>query len=350
MGTFKANEAILQARGLAQLLARLSDDDLAIFDASGALPDLVKGIFDATKRPDGERIGDYLLRHKPRATLAANLRLALVRAHTFRVVHDRREYFLSPNPMQPLTPEAVYFLEGEEPFAGYLGVYRKDGTMGFAILNRDIGPGQSVDDSAFDFITADEVNERMKQRRKTLPVMQQAIDQLKDLLQCRVTDENEYQKWFQENPWSLGLKYESIEPHKKLDDKNVPDYLGVRVSDKDRDLFEIEQPFKPVLTKAGDYCQEFNQAWNQAERYRTFAYENRQYLGDKGLRFVAPQSILIYGYNLGPEDLKAFRDKSRANPHVQMMTYNDVIAYAENTVETVRCLSQNAMAGTKTEK
>jgi len=350
MGTYKANEAILQARALAELLGRLSDDDLVVFDASGAINDLVKGIFDATKRPDGERIGDYLLRHKRRATIAAHLRLALVRLHTFKVVHDGKDYFLSPNPMQPPNPDAVYFLEGEEAFAGFLGVYRKDGTMGFAILNRDIGPGESFDDSAFDFITIDEVNERMKQRRKTLPLMQQAIDRLKNLLQGGVTDESQYQQWFQENPWSLGLKYESIEPHKKLDDKNVPDYLGVRVTDKDRDLFEIEQPFKPVLTKAGDYCQEFNQAWNQAERYRTFAYENRQYLSDKGLRFVAPHSILIYGYNLTPEDLKAFRDKSRANPHVQMMTYNDVIAFAENTVETVRRLGQNAMAGTKTEK
>ena len=97
-------------------------------------------------------------------------------------------------------------------------------------------------------------------------------------------------------PWVLGLKYSVIQRHPKFDDKNILDFIGRRVCDKYSDIFELKTPFMKVCREDGDFTSDFNDAWNQAERYLDFAREQKYYLlGEKGIEFDNPKCYLVLG-------------------------------------------------------
>ena len=94
------------------------------------------------------------------------------------------------------------------------------------------------------------------------------VDKLGALLRAETREEAVYQALFQEYPWMLGHYYKEIRRHQKLDDENVPDFVGIRSSDNVMDIFEIKQPFLKVMQDNGKFTGDFNDSWNQAERYR----------------------------------------------------------------------------------
>ena len=74
-----------------------------------------------------------------------------------------------------------------------------------------------------------------------------------------------------------------------LNDKNIPDFTGVRIHDSYRDIIEVKPPFTKMFRNDGNLNSDFNDAWNQAERYLDFARTERDYLQRKGLRFDNPR-------------------------------------------------------------
>ena len=67
---------------------------------------------------------------------------------------------------------------------------------------------------------------------KSLNKMENAILKLEMLLENKCTDESEYQSLFKENPWMFGIQYIEISSHSKFDDRNIPDFTGVRIVDE----------------------------------------------------------------------------------------------------------------------
>ncbi|ABE51549.1 Shedu anti-phage system protein SduA domain-containing protein [Methanococcoides burtonii] len=145
--------------------------------------------------------------------------------------------------------------------------------------------------------------------------------------------EHRYQEWIEKYPWILGLQYSLVQRHTQFDNENIPDFTAVRVHDNSRDIFEIKQPFLNLFRKNGVFSSEFNDSWNQIERYLDFARENKDYLRrSKGLNIENPKCYLLIGYNLTHEERDKIRRKEKLNSSIIILTYNDLIQFAENTV------------------
>jgi len=184
---------------------------------------------------------------------------------------------------------------------------------------------QAIDDGLLTAIPSHQIDD-----------LEKPLIEIKYLLNSQENKESKYQKWLQKYYWILGLEYKLIESHKKLDDKKIPDFTGIRVYDEFRDVFEIKSPFIPLFQRDGGFTSKFNEAWNQVEEYLNFAIEDKDYLRRKGLNFDNPKCYLILGYDLSENQIKKIRTKARMNPAIDFRTYNDLIVWAENTIKFVK--------------
>jgi hypothetical protein len=166
--------------------------------------------------------------------------------------------------------------------------------------------------------------------------LEKPLIEIKELLNSQNNKESNYHKWLQKYYWIFGFDYKLIESHKNLDDKRIPDFTGIRVYDDFRDIFEIKPPFIPLFQKDGEFTSEFNKAWNQVEEYLNCAIEDKDSLRRKGLNFDNPKCYLILGYDLSENQIKKIRTKARVNPAINFRTYDDLIAWAENTINFVK--------------
>jgi predicted transcriptional regulator len=177
--------------------------------------------------------------------------------------------------------------------------------------------------------------------QKALDDLNKPIRQLEALLDGQDNAEANYQQLFQHYPWIFGTYYKHIVRHQKFDDENIPDFLGIRAHDDFMDIIEIKPPFMKLFRADGTFSSEFNDAWNQAERYVAFAQLEADYLKRKGLRFENSKCLLVAGYNIPEMNLPKLRTKQRLNPWIQVMTYEQVLAQVKATVDFVRRLNNN---------
>ena len=328
---------------LSIILRQLSDSEVVELLGTGAFNELLNAIFDPSDKSKYPDLQEFLLANKGRALLVALLRHAITHNYSFKgVSQDGESGFLSPSHVQWF-PDGVMFLQGKERFAGLIGLYREDKTLLYAIAARDFEKGEELGPEHFEFISQDEFNQRL------LPLTQsnfsdidQPINQLEQLLKAQNNNESKYQDLFMTNPWAFGAKFKAVQRHTSLDDKNIPDFTGVRVRDSSRDIFEIKPPFTKMFRKNGTPNNSFHEAWSQAERYLDFARLNIDYLRRKGLRFDNPKCYLILGYNLSKKEIRQIRAKERMNSAIELLTYNDLLVYMKATVNFIRRLKDKA--------
>jgi hypothetical protein len=174
--------------------------------------------------------------------------------------------------------------------------------------------------------------------------------ELQKLLDAKSPDESKYQHILSNSPWVFGLLYCVVERHRPLDDENIPDFMGVRVTDGCRDIIEIKPPTMPVCRSDGEFSADFNAAWNQAERYLVFAREQRNYLRDKGLRFENPKCFLICGYDLPDDHQQRVRIREKMNPAIHLLTFNDLKTFMISTIRFISRFreSSDSNCGNKT--
>lgn len=176
--------------------------------------------------------------------------------------------------------------------------------------------------------------------------LEKPIRDLTNLLDANQVNESKYQELIARYPWMLGAQYNSVDDHRKLDDKNIPDFTVVKARDNCRDILEIKSPFMPILRKDLKLTSEFNEAWNQAERYLKFARENKDYLQrQKGLLFENPRCYLLAGHRLALEARKKLEIKQAMNPAIEILTYDNLKALAQETVHWIRNLKSKQRRG-----
>ena len=107
-------------------------------------------------------------------------------------------------------------------------------------------------------------------------------------------------------------------------------------NDDIRDIFEIKPPFTKMFRDKGGFMADFNDAWNQAERYLDFARTERDYLGRKGLLFDNPESYLMLGLELSKEQIKQIRTKERVNSAIRLITYDNLLTFVEKTITFIQ--------------
>lgn len=321
---------------LARIISELPDTEIAELLGRGAINDILKAILDPSKLRRYPNIAEFLLDNKNRAHLIALMRYAITQNYSFKASKEGQTAFVAPF-FNQWFDDGIVFLEGEKPWEGLFGLYRK-GQLSYAVASRDARPGESLDPREFlKFISVDDIKERLKQIPPQMARLDEALNELNALLNKRETNEEKYHLWFTNYPWAFGLEYKTFQDLRPLDDENIPDFTGVRIHDQCRDIFEIKQPFLKLFREDGEFASEFNEAWNQAERYLIFTRQNEDYLfREKGLRFSNPKCHLLAGLDLSDQQRKRISVKEQSNPSMEFRTYNDLVGYVSNTLSFIK--------------
>lgn len=320
---------------LSRLCQEVQDRDITKLFDQGALDELMTSILDTSQCHNFPSIADFFLENKNRSSLVAAIRRAITRSYSIKVTVEGNIGYVSPSDVQWFD-KGVMIFEGQEPFSGLIAYY--DGKkVSFAMAGRDIQSGEIIGPNDFNFVDVETTRKHFAQlQSKSKSDLDSPLIELKALLNSSCSDESKYQDLFARHPWTLGLQYKQIQRHEALDDQNIPDFHGIRVIDGCRDIIELKPPTLNVCTQAGELSAPFNQAWNQVERYLTFAREQRDYLqGSKGLRFDNPKAFLICGQNLRPQTIQLIRLKEKMNPAIHFMSFNDVISLMESVTNFV---------------
>jgi hypothetical protein len=325
------------------LLEGLGPEDVSTVFGDDILNRLLKAI---AKLSAGEGASpyDFLLHNKSGLTVMARLRQIITNACAVPGAIDGVQVYLSPSPYQWFD-DGVMFLQGTEPFTGHYALYQ-NGTLKFALAARDMAPGEEVTPSSLMFVSVEELRRRLAEVQPLTLQVQRAPLELEALLGKRIEDESAYQRFLGQYPWCFGAMYSSISSHLHLDDKTIPDFTGVRLQDGTRDIFEIKSPFLDLFRKDGGFAADFNDSWNQAERYLDFTRRNGDYLQrEKGLRFENPRCYLLIGHGLTVDQIKAIRGKERMNPAITVYTYDDVLTLIRNTCARIEQLRAETTGG-----
>jgi len=323
---------------LSEICRNISDEELDELFSGGTIEELLNSILNPQTVTDFKTIGDFFLANKKRAALIASLRYAIQRYYSIKSEAAGKTAYVSPSNFLWFD-DGVIVLEGYQPFEGSICLY-KDNGVSYAVVNRDAKKDEELGVEDFDFIDIEKFKESFGNNKQlAITELQRPIQELKELLEKEESSEAKYQELFSRYPWVLGLQYTQLQRHINLDDENIPDFTGVRVSDSCRDIFEMKPPTMKVFLADGNFSAEFNNAWNQSERYLNFAREDKDYLKRKRLRFDNPKCFLICGYNLSEEFKLKIRVKEKLNPSIQLLTYNDILAFMENTVNFIKSMT-----------
>lgn len=285
-----------------------------------------------------------MLKNKHRSQLLAYIRHIITLNYSLKgSSKDGNKAFVSPLDVQ-WYDEGVMYLEGEVPFTGLIGLYINNEAR-YAISNRDAGCGEELTKDDLSFISIGEANNLLKELKnrsiKDISDLETPLNIMEKMLKDGEESEFKYQEWIKKYPWILGLQYKLVQRHTQFDNENIPDFTAIRTHDDYRDIFEIKQPFLNLFRQTKGFTSEFNDSWNQVERYLDFVRENKDYLRrSKGLKFENPKCFLIIGYNLTPSEREEIRRKEKLNPSITILTYNDLIAFGKNTVGILKSLGE----------
>lgn len=248
-------------RDLVRILGQLSDEEVGRLLGTGSMNELMIAILDPAKAKEYPNIAEFFFENKSRSTLLALVRYAITQNYSIKGKNKEGiEGFVSPHYAQWFE-DGVMFLEGQERFAGLVGLYRNKEVQ-YAVAARDARSGEQLGPDFFQFISMEDFKAIPP---KALSDLEKPLQELDDLLNSKNEDEVKYQEFLEKYPWILGAQYEKVQRHSNFDDKNIPDFTCVRVHDKYRDIIEIKQPFLTIFRKDGEFSSEFNDAWNQAE-------------------------------------------------------------------------------------
>ena len=285
--------------------------------------------------PD-QTVYEYLLQHKTGLTILARIRNVINLNYSLMGLLNDKEVYVSPSIYQWFT-SGVMFLQGLERFTGLLGLYQ-DGQVKFAVCARDTKKGELLGPN--DFLFVDAADAEKSQELSSPEQLSTAVSVLEQLLNGKEERESYYQDYLTNFPWSFGAQYTKIQSHESLDDQNIPDFSAVRVRDGSRDIFEIKSPFLNLFRANNEFAADFNDAWNQAERYLDFVRREADYLRrQKGLRFENPHCYLVLGKDLSEQQIEKIRSKERMNPAITIITYDDLLTLVHNTVKFIERLS-----------
>lgn len=325
-------------------ISKLTDEQiLELFDEKLYLH-LFKSILDREKIYEYTSFAEFFLSNKNRSHLLANMRLFITLNYSFDKEMNGVKGYVSPFHTQ-FYENGILLLEGLQPFGGSLVLYDDKKELKYAIAARDIPAHTNFTKDDFNFISIDEVKKLFQNniyKNLTDEQLNQPIDELTLLLSNKHLEEAKVQELINRFPWILGLEYNELSRHDRLDDKNIPDFTMMNIRTGGRDILEIKAPFISLFRSDGKFGSAFHEAWQQAEDYLRFATDNRDYLyKEKGLLFNNPICILLIGYKLTQKQVKMLRQKELFNPRIKIYTYNDLIRYATSIVDFIKNIKES---------
>ncbi|MBW8873981.1 MAG: DUF4263 domain-containing protein [Acidobacteria bacterium] len=182
-----------------------------------------------------------------------------------------------------------------------------------------------------------------------LKTFRSAIEELRGLLasqEKKKHKESVYQELFRRHPWMLGSQYGNVlwnEPKLRLDaraDLMLASSLGYA------DIVELKRPDTPLLVKSKLIevwrpSVSLSDAFAQARKYLRSIDEHRWEISSRlnfrkqsVSRMYRSSVILVAGRTPVAEgELDALRDLSLENSRILLLTYDDVLAISESTIQ-----------------
>lgn len=350
MGKKKTIERGRELAGeLAQILRELSDAEVGELLHGGTLDGLVRAILDPADVKNYPTYADFFLANKMRAAFIAAIRRAITQNYAYRGKSKLgATAYVSPLDVQ-FFEDGVMLLEGKDPFSGLVALYR-DGRLTYAVAARDMRPRQQMmTPESLEFMDIEDARKLQRKIPLTeIDSLDEPIQSLKKLLDSQIKDSAKYRELFERYPWVLGARYAAIQDLAGQGEKRMPRLTGVRVHDGERDILEVGSPFMKIVSSKNELSSEFNRAWNRSEALLRFVREEKEYLQRLGFRFGDPACYLVVGYGLTEEQRDLVRTKTRMNPSIQVLTYNDLLVWMSSTTELVRTLAKEGKISSET--
>lgn len=166
-----------------------------------------------------------------------------------------------------------------------------------------------------------------------------AIDEFSSMLGNNYS-EHAWQKWFEENNWVLGSEFVSVLEERRVDAKNIADYL-MKAYDGFLDIVEIKKPeasqeFWARSPDHGNYypSTELVKAISQANNY---IYEveresnSQKFIELVGIKAIKPRGVLIFGrsHNWNVKQCEAYRLLNCSYHAISILTYDHVLERAK---------------------
>lgn len=321
-------------------IRELQDRDVVEALGSGAMNALITSIVPPGSTKDFHTLNEFFLAYKQRLSLLAMMRYAITRNHAYAgTVVDGGACILSPFHAQWFDDGVTFLQSADKVFSGILGLYREDGSLSYAVAARSIAAGEAFGPEDLAFLSVSEFRDRARAiAPKSHSELTRPLRELEQLVMAGSTEERRYQELLQTAPWLLGLEYTSIDRHTALDDRSIPDFTGVRAKDGNRDIIEIKTPGLHIFRKDGEFHRDFHAAWDQVERYLTLCTQERDYLARKSLAFDNPRCLLIGGRSADGARADKLFAKQRLQPAFWVLTYDDLVSYAQHTVQFIERL------------
>ncbi|MFA6291791.1 MAG: Shedu anti-phage system protein SduA domain-containing protein [Victivallales bacterium] len=323
---------------LAEAISNLSDSEIPTALPPAVVNALLKAILPPLYTRE-QSVYEYLLMNRKRMWLAAVIRHLITLNCSVKCKIEGGECFLSPSHVQWFQ-DGIVFLQGKERFTGLIERYL-DGKIEVAAAARTMRGRESMGVDDFMFIDIKEAKKQIEAEHvpNSVEGLELVFIELQTMLASSVEDEAKYQEFFTRNGWFFGLQFTRIDSHKAFNDENIPDFTGIRQPRGNRDIIEIKPPCLPLFTKNGNFRKEFHEAWNQCERYLTFADKETDYLRrEKHLVFENPHCYLIAGQHFDDPQAKKIRDKEHMNPRITMMTYDEIMRLGRHTIDILKDL------------
>ncbi len=170
----------------------------------------------------------------------------------------------------------------------------------------------------------------------------EAKKELLDLISKKEAKESKYQDFFKKYPFCFSLYYNKIESHNKLDDKNIPDFTGVRVKDNFHDIFEIKQPFKCYFNKNNSTNPEYSKDLKQCKDYLKYCENHKQTLREeKNILIQEPKCYFVTTYNLSEfYKNKLKEDYKDSNLKIELITYDEILKQIDHIINSINMVEE----------
>lgn len=185
------------------------------------------------------------------------------------------------------------------------------------------------------FFNINEEYESYFDKKNLIKQIKCAKNELLKLINKKEEKERKYQDFFKKYPYCFSLYYEKIESHNKLDDKNIPDFTGIRTKDKFHDIFEIKQPFKNYLNKNNTPNLEYMKDLEQCKDYLKYCENHKQTLREeKNIHIQEPKCFFITTYNLDNFHKNKLKEKYKTDAlKIELITYDEIINQINKIIE-----------------
>lgn len=188
-------------------------------------------------------------------------------------------------------------------------------------------------------IIPDELADGLRQAKRVRAVREYRAMLDQDLVEQR------WQQWFQENSWVLGSEFVRILDERRIDTKNISDFL-MEAYDGFLDVVEIKRPgggmqFWAATLDHGNSVPstELIKAITQASRYIheiELEANSLKFLENvSGVKTVKPRCVLLFGRsnNWTDEQAEAYRILNASFHNLTVLTYDHVLTRAERIID-----------------